>query len=251
MLAQLLKDELSALGIQTVDIDENGYLMATLPAHPDAPPETPVIGFLAHLDTATEMMAENVSPKVTENYQGDDIVLTDAHAEAEGKAVVLSPRDFPALLQYKGHTLITTDGTTLLGADDKAGIAEIITAIEYLLHHPDIVHGTIRFAFTPDEEIGRGPHHFDVNRFAATYAYTVDGGPIGELQYESFNAAQATITIYGKNIHPGTAKGKMVHATKLALAFQATLPERESRSPKPTQISLCAGFGFGTVMSLI
>lgn len=232
-LAEVLKAELIELGLQSVEVDENGYLMATLPAHPQAPADVPIIGFLAHLDTATEMTADDVRPQIVEHYQGDDIVL-NGHAQASDEAkeprfepVILSPNDFPALLQYKGHTLITTDGSTLLGADDKAGIAEIVTAFEYLIHHPHIVHGTLRLAFTPDEEIGRGPHHFDVNAFQATYAYTVDGGPIGELQYESFNAAQATITIYGKNIHPGTAKGKMVHATQLALAYQAALPEAE------------------------
>lgn len=232
-LAELLKAELIEIGLSSVTIDENGYLMATLPAHPQAREDVPVIGFLAHLDTATEMTADRVRPQVVEQYQGGDIVLNALTRPADDTTaphpapVILSPNDFPNLLQYKGHTLITTDGTTLLGADDKAGIAEIVTACEYLLRHPHIVHGTLRLAFTPDEEIGRGPHHFDVGAFQATYAYTVDGGPIGELQYESFNAAQATITIYGKNIHPGTAKGKMVHATQLALAFHAALPEME------------------------
>lgn len=220
VLGRMLAEELKSLGMEDVTIDDNGYVMATLPANSDAP--VPTIGFLAHLDTATEMTGENVRPRIVERYDGGDIVL---NAE---RRIVLSPRDFPELDGYVGHTLITTDGTTLLGADDKAGIAEIVTAMAYLLRHPEIEHGKVRVAFTPDEEIGRGPHRFDVAAFDAQYAYTMDGGPIGELQYESFNAAAAQIVIKGKAVHPGTAKGKMINASKLAMAFHARLPAEET-----------------------
>ncbi len=180
-LAHQLVDELKAIGMKEVTIDENGYVMATLPANTDK--QVPTIGFLAHIDTATDFTGKNVKPQIIENYDGKDIILN------KDKDIILSPTDFPELTQYKGHTLITTDGTTLLGADNKAGIAEIMTAMAYLIKHPEIKHGKIRVAFTPDEEIGRGPHRFDVDAFNATYAYTVDGGPLGELEYESFNAA--------------------------------------------------------------
>jgi tripeptide aminopeptidase len=220
VLGRMLAEELKSLGMEDVTIDDNGYVMATLPANSDAP--VPTIGFLAHLDTATEMTGENVRPQIVERYDGGDIVL---NAERQ---IVLSPRDFPELEGYAGHTLITTDGTTLLGADDKAGIAEIVTAMAYLLRHPEIKHGKVRVAFTPDEEIGRGPHRFDVAAFGAQYAYTMDGGPLGELQYESFNAAAAQIVIKGKAVHPGTAKGKMINASKLAMAFHARLPAEET-----------------------
>lgn len=194
-LADMLVEELKAIGMEEVTVDENGYVMATLPANTDK--EVPTIGFLAHMDTATDFTGANVQPQIVESYDGGDIVLNkDLH-------IILSPTDFPELSRYKGHTLITTDGTTLLGADNKAGIAEIMTAMAYLIKHPEIKHGKIRVAFTPDEEIGRGPHKFDVAAFGATYAYTVDGGPLGELEYESFNAAQAKITFKGKNVHPG------------------------------------------------
>lgn len=219
-LANKLVDELKSIGLEDISIDENGYVMATLPANTDK--EVPTIGFLAHLDTATDFTGNGVNPLLHENYDGNDIVLNeDLH-------IVLSPKDFPNLKNYIGHHLITTDGTTLLGADNKAGIAEIMTAMAYLVQHPEIKHGKIRVAFTPDEEIGRGPHKFDVDQFAATYAYTVDGGPIGELQYESFSAAAAKITIKGNNIHPGTAKGKMVHSAKIAMELNSLLPSEEA-----------------------
>lgn len=219
-LAELLKKELQEIGMEDVEIDENGYLMATLSANTEK--DVPTIGFLAHLDTASDMTGKNVNPQVVENYDGKDITLN------EELGIVLSPKDFPELSKYKGHTLITTDGTTLLGADDKAGIAEIITAMNYLANHPEIEHGRIRVAFTPDEEIGRGPHHFDVGRFDATYAYTVDGGPLGELQYESFNASAAKVTFKGNSVHPGTAKGKMVNSGKMATEFVNKFPEKEA-----------------------
>ena len=219
-LAHILVDELKAIGMEDVTIDENCYVMATLPANCDI--DVPTIGFLAHIDTATEFTGKNVKPQVWENYDGKDLLLN------EGKQIYMTTKENPELLNYIGHTLITTDGTTLLGADNKAGIAEIMTAMEYLINHPEIKHGTIRVAFTPDEEIGRGPHHFDVEKFNANYAYTIDGGPLGELQYESFNAAQAKITFIGHNVHPGTAKDKMVNAMKIGFKFISQLPEKEA-----------------------
>ncbi|GLY08904.1 peptidase T [Pseudobacillus badius] len=219
-LLHMLEEELKAIGMQDIQLDENGYLMATLPANTTK--DVPVIGFLAHVDTATDFTGKNVQPQIIENYDGSDIVLNEA------LSVVLSPNDFPELAQYKNHTLITTDGTTLLGADNKAGVAEIMTAMHYLLRHPEIKHGKIRVAFTPDEEIGKGPHKFDVAAFNAKFAYTVDGGPLGELQYESFNAAGAQLTIRGKNVHPGSAKGKMIHSAKIAMEFQHQLPADEA-----------------------
>ncbi|ATH93776.1 peptidase T [Bacillus glycinifermentans] len=219
-LANMLVEELKQIGMEDVTIDENGYVMATLPANTEK--QVPTIGFLAHVDTATDFTGKNVNPQIVEQYDGKDIVLNEA------LGVVLSPKEFPELADYKGQTLITTDGTTLLGADNKAGIAEIMTAMEYLISHPEIKHGKIRVAFTPDEEIGRGPHKFDVAAFNASFAYTVDGGPLGELQYESFNAAAAKITCKGTNVHPGTAKGKMVNAAKIAMKFHAGLPEAEA-----------------------
>lgn len=220
VLARKLVEELQALGLEDVTVDEHAYVMATLPANSEK--DVPVIGFLAHLDTATDFTGTNVKPQVVENYDGSDIVLNQA------LNVVLSTESFPELTGYKGHTLITTDGTTLLGADNKAGIAEIMTAMAYLLDHPEIKHGKIRVAFTPDEEIGRGPHKFDVPAFGASFAYTVDGGPLGELEYESFNAAAAKITFKGVNVHPGTAKGKMIHSSKIAMAFHLRLPAGEA-----------------------
>lgn len=208
-LIRLLEEELKALGMEEVETDENGYLMATLPANAE---DAPVIGFLAHVDTATDFTGKNVNPQVID-YDGGEIVLNETHG------VILSPEQFPELEGYRGHTLMTTDGTTLLGADNKAGIAEIMTAMEYLIDHPEVKHGKIRVAFTPDEEIGRGPHHFDVERFGADFAYTVDGGPLGELQYESFNAAAAKVTFIGNSVHPGTAKNKMVNAGRMAAEF--------------------------------
>ncbi|MCJ2146424.1 peptidase T [Bacillus sp. B19-2] len=219
-LANMLVEELKEIGMKDVTIDENGYVMATLPSNTEK--EVPTIGFLAHVDTATDFTGKNVNPQVIEQYDGKDIVLN------ESLNVVLSPKEFPELANYAGHTLITTDGTTLLGADNKAGISEIMTAIEYLIAHPEIKHGKIRVAFTPDEEIGRGPHKFDVEAFNAAFAYTVDGGPLGELQYENFNAAAAKITCKGTNVHPGTAKGKMVNAAKIAMQFHAGFPENEA-----------------------
>ncbi|OXS57643.1 peptidase T [Cohnella sp. CIP 111063] len=219
-LGRMLAEELKQIGMQDVTIDDNGYVMATLPANTDK--DVPTIGFLAHLDTATDFTGKDVKPQIVENYDGGDIVL---NAE---QRIVLSPRDFPELTGYKGHTLITTDGTTLLGADDKAGMTEIMTAMAYLIQHPEIKHGRIRVAFTPDEEIGRGPHRFDVAAFDAQFAYTMDGGPLGELQYESFNAAAARITCTGKIVHPGTAKGKMVNSAKIAMEINNRLPVQEA-----------------------
>ncbi|GMK39011.1 peptidase T [Paenibacillus sp. CCS19] len=219
-LAHKLVDELKELGMHDVTVDENGYVMATLPANTDKQVDT--IGFLAHIDTAIDFTGKDVKPQIVEQYDGRDIVLNEA------LGVVLSPKEFPELANYKGHTLVTTDGTTLLGADDKAGIAEIMTAMDYLLQHPEIKHGAVRVAFTPDEEIGRGPHKFDVAAFGAKYAYTMDGGPLGELQYESFNAAQARIIVKGNNVHPGTAKGKMVHSSKIAMELHNRLPAQEA-----------------------
>ncbi|MBT2662079.1 peptidase T [Bacillus sp. ISL-45] len=219
-LANMLVEELKSIGMEEVTIDGNGYVMATLPANTDK--EVPTIGFLAHVDTATDFTGKNVNPQIVENFDGNQIILN------EEQNIILSPADFPELPKYKGHTLITTDGTTLLGADNKAGIAEIMTAMAYLIKHPEIKHGRLRIAFTPDEEIGRGPHKFDVEAFNAKFAYTVDGGPLGELEYESFNAASAKVTFKGKNVHPGTAKGKMVNSAKIAMEFNSQLPAEEA-----------------------
>ncbi|OAB47222.1 peptidase T [Paenibacillus antarcticus] len=219
-LANMLVEELKTIGMHDVTIDDNGYVMATLPSNTEK--EVDTIGFLAHLDTATDFTGLNVSPKLIDNYDGKDITLN------KSLHIVMSPNDFPSLEEYKGHTLITTDGTTLLGADNKAGITEIMTAMAYLIQHPEIKHGAIRVAFTPDEEIGRGPEKFDVAAFNAKYAYTVDGGPLGELEYESFNAASAKITCKGSNIHPGTAKDKMVNSAKIAMKLQSMLPTEEA-----------------------
>jgi tripeptide aminopeptidase len=219
-LGNMLVEELKAIGMEEVTMDENGYIMATLPANTEK--DVPTIGFLAHMDTAPEFTGANVHPQIVENYDGGDIILN------KSLNIVLSPKDFPELANYKGHTLITTDGTTLLGADNKAGIAEIMTAMAYLIQHPEIKHGKVRVAFTPDEEIGRGPHKFDVAKFGAKFAYTVDGGPLGELEYESFNAAEAKIKFKGKNVHPGTAKGKMINSMKIAMEFHGQLPANEA-----------------------
>lgn len=214
-LLKALKEELSDIGLEEITLDGQGYLMASLPANTE---DAPVIGFLAHVDTSPDFTGTNVNPKVIE-YGGGDVILN------EDLNIVLSPDEFPELKRYIGHTLITTDGTTLLGADNKAGIAEIVTAVEYLKNNPEIKHGKIRIAFTPDEEIGRGPHKFDVEAFGAEYAYTVDGGPIGELQYESFNAAGAEVTFTGNSVHPGTAKDKMVNAGRMAAEFASKFDE--------------------------
>ena len=224
-LAKKLVFELHQIGVQEVSIDKNGYIMASLPSNMEK--VVPTIGFIAHYDTTPDFTGFNVKPKVIENYDGNDIVLNAA------KNIILSPDYFEDLRQYKGQTLITTDGTTLLGADDKAGVAEIITAMEYLVQHPEIKHGKICIAFTPDEEIGRGAHKFDVEKFGADWAYTIDGSQIGELEYENFNAAGAKITIRGKSVHPGYAKGKMVNAIALANQFISLLPKRET--PETTE----------------
>jgi tripeptide aminopeptidase len=218
-LARLLYDELQQFGLQDVSIDEHAYVMATLPSNIDK--DVPVIGFLAHMDTSPEMAGDNVKPQIIENYPGGDIILN------KEDNILLSPVDFPEMENYIGQTLITTDGTTLLGADNKAGIAGIMTALDYLVKHPEFPHGTIKIAFTPDEEIGKGVDHFDVKKFGAAYAYTVDGGGIGELEYETFNAASATIKVQGRSIHPGYAKGRMINAMLLAMEFNSMLPEFE------------------------
>lgn len=212
-----LEKELASIGMEDISLDENGYLFATLPSNTDK--ELPTIGFLAHVDTATDYTGKNVNPQRIDCYKGGDIRLNDE--------TVMSPNDFPELNNYLGHTLITTDGTTLLGADNKAGIAEIMTAMEFLLNNPHIKHGKLRIAFTPDEEIGRGPHKFDVEKFDAKYAYTMDGGPLGELQSESFNAASAKVNTYGTSVHPGSAKNKMVNALTIAMMFQSHMPADE------------------------
>jgi tripeptide aminopeptidase len=218
-LARLLVEELEKIGMQEIDMDEHGYIMATLSANTDR--KVPVIGFISHMDTSPDMSGKNVNPQIIEKYDGKDISLnTKEH-------IVLSPKDFPELLEYVGQDLITTDGTTLLGADDKAGIAEIVTAMEYLVNHPEIKHGKIRVAFTVDEEIGRGADKFDVKKFGAEYAYTLDGGRIGELEFENFNAALATVHIQGRNVHPGTAKDAMINAIHLAMEFNNMLPVQQ------------------------
>lgn len=219
-LAKVLVEELKQIGMQQVSIDDNAYIMATLPGNVDK--EVPTIGFISHFDTSPDFTGANVNPQVIENYNGEDIVL---NAE---KQIVLSPKEFDDLLQYKGQTLITTDGTTLLGADDKAGITEIVSAMEYLIQHPEIKHGPIRVGFTPDEEIGRGAHKFDVSKFGAAWAYTMDGSQVGELEYENFNAAEAVINIQGKIVHPGYAKGKMVNSMHIATDYINSLPRMES-----------------------
>ncbi len=213
-LLHLLKDEMSEMGLTDITVDPNGYVFATLPANTDK--AIPVLGLLAHVDTSPDFNGNNVKPQVIE-YQGGDILL-------KGSQDLLSPKDFPNLNGLVGHTLMTTDGTSLLGADDKSGIAIILSAVEYLLAHPEIKHGKIRIGFTTDEEIGRGADHFDVKAFGADVAYTLDGGPIGELQYENFNADSATVTFYGRSVHPGTAKGKMINALERACEFQNSLP---------------------------
>ncbi|MBW1656572.1 peptidase T [Flavobacterium quisquiliarum] len=219
-LANKLVEELKAIGLEEVTIDDKAYIMATLPSNVDH--EVPTIGFVSHFDTSPDFSGANVKPQIVENYDGKDIVL---NAE---KNIVLSPNYFKDLLQYKGQTIITTDGTTLLGADDKAGITEIVSAMEYLIQHPEIKHGKIRIGFTPDEEIGRGAHHFDVEKFGAQWAYTMDGSQIGELEYENFNAAGAKITFKGKSVHPGYAKGKMINSMLLANDFINELPKGET-----------------------
>ncbi|CAD0005907.1 peptidase T [Flavobacterium salmonis] len=219
-LANKLVEELKTIGLQDITIDDKAYIMATLPGNVDH--EVPTIGFVSHFDTSPDFSGANVKPQIIENYDGKDIVL---NAE---KNIILSPDYFKDLLQYKGQTIITTDGTTLLGADDKAGITEIVSAMEYLIQHPEIKHGKIRIGFTPDEEIGRGAHHFDVEKFGAQWAYTMDGSQIGELEYENFNAAGAKITFKGKSVHPGYAKGKMINSMLIANDFINELPKGET-----------------------
>ena len=218
-LANKLHDELIAIGMTDVSIDKNAYVMATLPSNVDH--EVPTIGFISHFDTSPDFTGANVNPQIIENYDGSDIIL---NADED---IILSPNYFEDLLFYKGQTLITTDGMTLLGADDKAGVCEIVSAMEYLIQHPDIKHGTIKVGFTPDEEIGRGAHKFDVEKFGADWAYTMDGSQIGELEYENFNAASAKVTFKGKIVHPGYAKGKMINSMHYATEYINALPKLE------------------------
>ena len=220
IFARHLKTELENLGLSDISLDENGYLMATLPANTQR--ALPTVGFIAHLDTSPDMSGRHVNPRIVSDYDGKDIELNDA------AGVVLSPADFPELLNYVGQELIVTDGLTLLGADDKAGVAEIISAMAYLKEHPEIEHGRIRIAFNPDEEIGRGAHKFDVEAFGADFAYTMDGGETGELEYENFNAAVARVTFKGRNVHPGYAKHKMVNSMRIANQFVIMLPRWET-----------------------
>lgn len=219
-LANALVEELKSIGMQEVSIDENAYIMATLPSN--SAKKLPIIGFISHFDTSPDFTGANVKPQIIENYDGNDIILD------KEQNIVLSPTYFEDLLLYKGQTLITTDGNTLLGADDKAGITEIISAMEYLINHPEIEHGTIKVGFTPDEEIGRGAHKFDVKKFGADWAYTMDGSQVGELEYENFNAAGAIVTVKGKIVHPGYAKGKMINSMYIATEFINSLPQLET-----------------------
>jgi len=219
-LANALAQELKDIGMSEVSIDEHAYIMATLPSNVEH--HVPTIGFISHFDTSPDFTGANVKPRVIENYDGEDIVLN------KDQNIILSPKEFDDLLLYVGNTLIVTDGTTLLGADDKAGITEIVSAMEYLIKHPEIKHGPIKVGFTPDEEIGRGAHKFDVAKFGADWAYTIDGSQIGELEFENFNAAGAKITINGKIVHPGYAKGKMVNSMYIAQKFIEALPGEET-----------------------
>lgn len=225
VLAKELARELEEMGMKDVSVDEKAYVMATLPSNIGS--NAPTIGFIAHMDTSPDMSGSGVNPQIIENYDGNDIVLN------EKENIVLKVADFPEIKQYVGKTLITTDGTTLLGADDKAGVAEIMTAVEYLVNHPEIKHGTIKVGFTPDEEVGQGADYFDVKKFGADFAYTVDGGPIGELEYENFNAAGAKITVKGRNVHPGYATGKMINSIFIANDLIGMLPMNET--PERTQ----------------
>lgn len=220
VFAKYLKEELEKLGLEDISLDDNGYLFATLPANVDRP--VPVIGFIAHMDTSPDMSGAGVKPRIVEKYDGKDIVLCNKDN------IVLSPAQFPELLDHKGEDLIVTDGHTLLGADDKAGIAEIVSAMAYLKEHPEIKHGKIRIGFNPDEEIGLGAHKFDVEKFGAKWAYTMDGGEVGELEFENFNATAAKITIKGRNVHPGYAKNKMINSMLVANEFMSMLPADET-----------------------
>ena len=238
-LLNALVEEMKLLGLQDVTIDKYGYAMGTIPATPGKE-NAPVIGFLAHVDTAPDMSGENVRPRIIENYDGKDIVLNNA--------LTMRVADFPELSRFVGHTLIHTDGTTLLGADDKAGVAEIMTAAEYLISHPEVEHGKIRIGFTPDEEIGRGVDFFDVKAFGADFAYTMDGGYEGELEYENFNAASAKIAIQGRNVHPGYAKNKMINAIEVACELNSLVPavQRPQFTEGYEGFYHCVGFN-GTV----
>jgi len=218
-LAKMLKEECITIGLSKVSLDSNGYVMATLPSNIKQPIST--IGFIAHMDTSPDFSGDNVNPKIIHHYDGEDIILS------KELNIVLSPHDFPYLKEVVGETLITTDGTTLLGADDKAGIAEIMTAMEYLINNPNIKHGDVRICFTPDEEIGKGADLFDVKKFNAAFAYTVDGGAIGQIESENFNAAGAVVTIRGRNVHPGDAKNKMINSILIANEFIGLLPSQE------------------------
>lgn len=220
VFAQYLKTELEELGLKDISLDENGYLFATLPSNVDH--EVPVVGFIAHMDTSPDMSGENVKPRIVEKYDGKDIPLC---AEEN---IILSPANFPELLDHVGEDLIVTDGHTLLGADDKAGIAEIVGAVAYLIAHPEIKHGDIRIGFNPDEEIGLGAHKFDVKKFGAKWAYTMDGGEVGELEFENFNAAAAKIWVKGRNVHPGYAKNKMINSLLVANEYASLLPANET-----------------------
>lgn len=217
-LLKMLADELNAMGVAAT-LDEWGYVMATIPSNMDK--EVPAVGFIAHVDTAPDASGKDIKPQIIENYDGEDVVLNGA------LGIRIPVADFPEIKQYKGQTLITTDGTTLLGADDKAGVAEIMSAVEYIVEHPEFKHGEIKIGFTPDEEIGRGVDKFDVEKFGAKYAYTMDGGQIGELEYENFNAASAKIRIQGRNVHPGYAKDKMINAIIIAMELNGMLPVQQ------------------------
>ena len=230
VLAEELKKELTEIGLQDISLDGNGYLMATLPANTDK--KVPTIGFVAHMDTSPDLTGKNVNPRIVKSYDGKDILLN------KDLNIVLSPNDFPELLKFKDQDIIVTDGTTLLGADDKAGIAEIITAMKYLKDHPEIEHGKIRICFTPDEEIGEGADHFDVEKFGAEWAYTMDGGELGELEYENFNAAGVKIAIQGRSVHPGSAKDKMINALVVANKLISLIPANE----RPEHTSHYEGF---------
>ena len=218
VLLQYLVEEMKSLGLTEVEMDEHSYAMGTIPATPGYE-DRPVIGFISHVDTSPDMSGANIKPQIIENYDGKDIRLNED--------LMMTVKDFPELSAFKGHTLITTDGTTLLGADDKAGVAEIMTAAEYLMAHPEIKHGKIRIGFTPDEEVGRGVDYFNVEKFGAKFAYTIDGGFEGELEYENFNAASAKVAIQGRNVHPGYAKDKMINALQVAAEVNSLLPAWE------------------------
>lgn len=231
VFAKYLKDELISEGLQEVELDELGYLYATLPSNTNK--EVPTIGFIAHMDTSPDASGKNVKPRIVKNYDGGDIILSNGNAQFNSTAIVTSPSKFPELLTHIGEDLIVTDGTTLLGADDKAGIAEIVQAMVYLQQHPEIKHGKIRIAFNPDEEIGLGAHHFDVEKFDCNFAYTMDGSEVGEIEFENFNAALAKICVNGCSVHPGYAKGKMINAGRIASEIVNMLPADET--PETTE----------------